>query len=106
MLKQVQHDKMVWFRSCCHPEPGPELASGSKDFAISILGLENLGFKAPPSGRGCLFNVRPALPILPSLTDGNGRRKNGTKAGLALSIASGEERVFDEDFSQISKRGD
>jgi len=24
MLKQVQYDKMVWFWSICHPEPGPE----------------------------------------------------------------------------------
>ena len=29
----------------CHPEPGFELASGSNDFGISPLGLENLGFK-------------------------------------------------------------
>jgi hypothetical protein len=28
MLKQVQHDKMVRFRSCCHPGPCPELDSG------------------------------------------------------------------------------
>jgi len=26
MLKQVKHDKMVWFWSCCHPE----LGSGSR----------------------------------------------------------------------------
>jgi len=53
-----------------------------------------------------LFHVGSALPILSHLTCGDGRRKNGTKAGLALSIASGEEWVFDEDFSQDSKRGD
>jgi len=29
MLKQVQHDKIVWFSPFCHPEPGPELNSGS-----------------------------------------------------------------------------
>jgi hypothetical protein len=34
ILKQVQHkvqkhDKRVWFWSFCHPEPGPELDSGS-----------------------------------------------------------------------------
>ena len=66
MLKQVQHDKIVWFRSRCHPEPGPEpcpeTTSGSNefricDFGISILGLENLGFKAPPCGRGSLFEL-------------------------------------------------
>ena len=39
----------------CHPEPGPELNSGSNDFGISVLGLENLGFKAPPCGRGSLL---------------------------------------------------
>ena len=44
ILKQVQHkvqkhDKRVRFLSCCHPEPGPELNSGSKDFGISVLGL-------------------------------------------------------------------
>jgi hypothetical protein len=55
MLKQVQHDMMVRFRSFCHPEPGPELNSGSNDFGISVLGLENFGFKALPCGRGSLL---------------------------------------------------
>jgi hypothetical protein len=55
MLKQVQHDKMVWFRSCCHPEPGPELISGSSDFGISILDLENLGLKSQPYGQSTLL---------------------------------------------------
>jgi len=37
------------FRSLfCHPEPGPELDSGSIDFGISVFGFKNLGFKAPP----------------------------------------------------------
>ena len=40
----------------CHPEPGPELNSGSNDFGISVLGLENLGFKAPPLG-GVLYFI-------------------------------------------------
>jgi hypothetical protein len=40
----------------CHPEPGPELNSGSNDLGISVLGLENLGFKAPPCGRGNLLS--------------------------------------------------
>jgi hypothetical protein len=39
MLKQVQHDITVRFWSFCHPEPGPELDSGSIDFGISFLGL-------------------------------------------------------------------
>jgi hypothetical protein len=39
MLKQVQHDMTVRFCSFCHPEPGPELDSGSIDFSISVLGL-------------------------------------------------------------------
>jgi hypothetical protein len=39
MLKQVQHDMTVRFWSFCHPEPGPELNSGSIDFSISFLGL-------------------------------------------------------------------
>jgi hypothetical protein len=55
MLKQVQHDNSVSFWFFCHPEPGPELDSGSKDFGISGFGLENLGFKAPPCGRGSLL---------------------------------------------------
>jgi hypothetical protein len=55
MLKQVQHDMTVRFWSFCYPEPGPELDSGSIDFGISVLGLENLGFKAPPCGRGSLL---------------------------------------------------
>jgi len=29
MLKRVQHDNSVWFLFFCHPEPGPELDSGS-----------------------------------------------------------------------------
>jgi hypothetical protein len=37
MLKRVQHDMTVRLWSFCHPEPGPELASGSKDFGISVL---------------------------------------------------------------------
>jgi hypothetical protein len=39
MLKQVQHDMTVWFWPFCHPEPGPELVSGSSDFGISLLDL-------------------------------------------------------------------
>jgi hypothetical protein len=56
MLKQVQHDRVVWFSSFCHPEPGPELDSGSNDFGISVLGLE-FGFKAPPCGQGSLLGL-------------------------------------------------
>jgi hypothetical protein len=44
ILSQAQHkvhDKMLWFWSCCHPEPGPELDSGSIEFGISVL---NFGF--------------------------------------------------------------
>jgi hypothetical protein len=44
----------VGFRFC-HPEPGPELDSGSIDFGISAFGFKNLGFKAPPCGRGLLL---------------------------------------------------
>jgi hypothetical protein len=51
----------VRFWSFCHPEPGPELASGSKDFGISVLGLENLGFKAPPCGRSSLLSLSNCL---------------------------------------------
>jgi len=39
MLKRVQHDITVRFWSFFHPEPGPELDSGSIDFSISFLGL-------------------------------------------------------------------
>jgi hypothetical protein len=46
------------FRSLfCHPEPGPELDSGSIDFGISVLGLNHLGFKAPPCERGSLLSM-------------------------------------------------
>jgi hypothetical protein len=54
MLKQVQHNKMVGFQSCCHPEPGPEASSGSSDFGISILGLEIWVLKPRPVG-GVLY---------------------------------------------------
>jgi hypothetical protein len=40
MLKRVQHDMTVRFWFFCHPEPGPEASSGSKDFGISVLDLE------------------------------------------------------------------
>jgi hypothetical protein len=46
MLKQVQHDMMVWFWSFCHPEPG---------FGISFFGFKNLGIKIPPCERGSLL---------------------------------------------------
>jgi hypothetical protein len=51
MLKQVQHDMMVRFWSFCHPEPGPELDSGSKDFGISVLDLEFM-FQSPALWEG------------------------------------------------------
>ena len=57
MLKQVQHDMTVWFWSFCHPEPGPELDSGSIDFSISFFGFKNLGVKAPTCGRGSLLSI-------------------------------------------------
>ena len=68
-----KHDNRVRVSFFCHPEPGPELCpetsnvilnsfqdqglltSGSKDFGISVLGFKNLGFKAPPCGRGSLL---------------------------------------------------
>jgi hypothetical protein len=40
MLKQVQHGMTVWLWFVCHPEPGPELDSGSIDFSTSVLDLE------------------------------------------------------------------
>ncbi len=59
MLKQVQHDITVRFWSFCHPEPGPEHVSGSTISGSDLgFGFKNLGFKAPPCGRGSLF---PAL---------------------------------------------
>jgi hypothetical protein len=39
MLKQVQHAMTVRLWSFCHPEPGPELDSGSIDFSISVFGF-------------------------------------------------------------------
>jgi len=48
---------MVWFSRFCHPEPGPELDSGSIDFGISVLVL-NLGFKAPPVGGALYYKKR------------------------------------------------
>ena len=35
MLKQVQHDRVS--KVSCHPEPGPELDSGSIEFGILVL---------------------------------------------------------------------
>jgi hypothetical protein len=48
MLKQGQHDMTVRFWSFCHPEPGPELDSGSIDFSISFLGLRVSVLKPRP----------------------------------------------------------
>jgi hypothetical protein len=47
------------FRSLfCHPEPGPELDSGSIDFGISVFGFKNLGFKAPPLYAGLFTQIK------------------------------------------------
>ena len=64
MLKRVQHDNRGLAFFFCHPEPGPELNSGSNDFGISVLGLENLGFKDPPCGRGNLLSRYAEIPYL------------------------------------------
>jgi hypothetical protein len=63
MLKQVQHDVTIRFLSFCYPEPGPERASGSKDFGISILGLR-VGCQSPRRRRGSLFPESYHLDIL------------------------------------------
>jgi len=42
-----KHDNRVRVSFFCHPEPGPEASSGSKNFGISVLGFMNLGFRAP-----------------------------------------------------------
>jgi len=66
MLKRVQHDNWVWFPFSVIPNQVLNHAlkrvqglrnSGSNDFGISILGLENLGFKTPSCGRGSLLWV-------------------------------------------------
>ena len=49
------HDMTVRFWSFCHPEPGPELNSGSIEFGILVFGLGNLGFKALSCERGSLL---------------------------------------------------
>jgi hypothetical protein len=59
MLNQVQHDMTVRFWSSCHPEPGPELNSGST-ISRSLFWFKNLGVKAPPCGRGSLINIEKA----------------------------------------------
>jgi hypothetical protein len=56
MLKQVQHGLAVLFWSFCHPEPGPELNSGSKDFGISFLGLVISVLRPHPWG-GAFFTA-------------------------------------------------
>jgi len=63
MLKQVQHDNWVWLSPFVIPNQVLNLAlkqvqglsNSIYDFGISVLGLENLGFKAPPYGRGSLL---------------------------------------------------
>jgi hypothetical protein len=54
MLKQVQHDRMVWASFFCHPEPGPEIVSGSSISGFLFL-VSNLGLKALPCARGSLL---------------------------------------------------
>jgi hypothetical protein len=54
MLNRV-HEQEGFRTPSCHPEPRPELDSGSIDFAISVLGLENLNFEAPSCEQGSLF---------------------------------------------------
>jgi hypothetical protein len=56
ILSQAQHkvhDKMVWFWSCCHPEPCPELDSG----LFRDLGFEFWVLKPRPVG-GVLCSSR------------------------------------------------
>ena len=74
MLKRVQHDNRVRVSFFCHPEPGPEASSGSKDFGISVLGFKGLGFKAPPCGRGSLLQhlFRDPEILDPELDSGHG----------------------------------
>jgi len=64
MLKRVQHDNIVLALVFVIPNQVLNLAlkqvqglsnSGSNDFGISIFGLENLVFKAPPYGQGSLL---------------------------------------------------
>jgi len=57
----------------CHPEPGPEPASGSNNVGIQVLGLEKLGFKAPPLG-GVLYSMEAAskIPLKGTLRGGKG----------------------------------
>ena len=50
-LKRVQGDKGGLFFSFCHPEPGPELNSGSIDFEIYGFGLVLYFLYAPCSLR-------------------------------------------------------
>ena len=66
-LNQVQHDNRVRGSFFCHPEPGPEASSGSKDFGISVLGFKGLGFKAPPCRRGSLLLVLLLKEIRPQI---------------------------------------
>ena len=54
---EKKHEKMVWFQSSCHPEPVPELDSGSVDFGISLLGLENFGLKPRHVGGVIYFGL-------------------------------------------------
>jgi hypothetical protein len=68
MLKQVQHDVTVRFWSFCHPEPGPELDSGSIDFGISLLAFRFLQFKS----ENLSLTFFPLTPSLSPLGKGEG----------------------------------
>jgi hypothetical protein len=64
MLKRLQHDNMGLALVFVIPNQVLNLVlkqvqgltnSGSNDFGISVLALGNLGFYAPPCGRGSLL---------------------------------------------------
>ena len=66
MLKRVQHDNRVWLFFSVIPNQVLNLAlkqvqglsNSIYDFGISVLGLEDSGFKTPPCGRGSLLKMR------------------------------------------------
>jgi polyhydroxybutyrate depolymerase len=75
----------------CHPEPGPEASSGSSDFGISVLGLKNLGFKAPCCRRGTLLFLFCGVLLVFSFQ--NGIASQESRPGDSI-ISAGLERTY------------
>ena len=75
----------------CHPEPDPELDSGSIDFGISVLGSKNLGYKAPSREGGTLLFLFCGILLVISLQNAIAGQETSTARSI---ISAGLGRTY------------